>query len=92
MKNNKWVIGVALIAVGIFFSFTQGTRGEMQSSGIGQYRLEPVDGTSNIAWKIDTVTGQMWRCQVALQQRSLPPGVVELTGNSDMETLCLQIP
>ncbi len=36
MKNNRWVIGVALIAVGILFSFTQGTRGEMQSSGIAR--------------------------------------------------------
>ena len=63
MKNNNWVIGVALIAIGILFLFTQGTRGEMQSSGIGRYQLSQDDDSGLFVWKIDTVTGTVSKCQ-----------------------------
>ena len=90
MKSNTWIIGVALIALGILFSFTQGTRGQTQSSGIGRYQLERINGLSNVAWKIDTVNGRIWRCQVAVE-RNLPPGTISFE-DPDMKTLCLQIP
>lgn len=72
MKNTIWVFGVMLVVVALLFSFTQGAKGQAQSSEIGRYQLTPVDELSFIVWKLDTVTGDLWRCQTPTGGMNFP--------------------
>ena len=41
-----------------------------QEGEVGRYQIEQIDEYANYVWRIDTVTGRLWRCQLALQSSS----------------------
>ena len=72
MKNTAGVFGAVLVVVAMVFSFTQGAKGQAQSLEIGRYQLTPVDELSFIVWKLDTATGDLWRCQAPTGATNFP--------------------
>ena len=63
MTNKVWMVGMMLIAFVIGMLFSQNTTAQ-ESNEIGRYQIS--GGSSDLSyfvWKIDTVTGEVSKCQ-----------------------------
>ena len=61
MTNKVWMVGMMLIAFVIGMLSSQDT--SAQQGSVGRHRIVPVADNSFFVWRIDTVTGEVSRCQ-----------------------------
>jgi hypothetical protein len=67
MQNKMWMVGMMLIAFFVGLMFSQNTTA--QQGQLGRYQIRN-SGTA-IAWRVDTVTGQVSRCQTIISQLNI---------------------
>ena len=69
MKKHISIVGMVITVFLLGMMSFQNTTAqeELVPLAVGRYQIEKIDDFTNLVWKIDTLTGDIWRCQMPTQ-------------------------
>ena len=69
MKKHISIVGMVITAFLLGMMSFQNTTAqeELRPLAVGRYQIEKIDDFTNFVWRIDTLTGDIWRCQLPTQ-------------------------